>query len=74
MKIVVEVGARADQEVNEPALHQLDHTAAETRGCQCTGDGQRDSRVVLGQQHLVGENPTGFTKPRRIECLKTLLN
>ena len=74
VKIVVEVGARADEEVNEPALHQLDHTSAKTRGRQCTGDGQRDGRVVLGQQHLVREDTAGLAKPRRIERLKTLVD
>ena len=46
----------------------------ETGGRQRAGDGQRDRRVVLGQQHLVGEDAAGFAKPRGVERLKALVD
>jgi hypothetical protein len=33
-----------------------------------------DRRVVLGQQHLVGEDAARFTEPRSVECLEALVN
>ncbi len=70
MKIVVEVGAGADQEVHQPSFHQLDHAPAKTRRGQSAGDGQRDGRVMLRQEHLVGENAAGLAESRCIEGLK----
>ena len=74
MKIVIEIGTRADDEVYEPALHQLDHAAAQSGRRRCAGDGRPDGRVVLGQQHLLGENPTGLSQACGVEGLKALIN
>ena len=74
VQIVVEVGAGADDEVDQPALHQLDHAAAQTGGRHRAGDRQPDRRVVLGQQHLVGEDAAGFAEPRGIERLKSFVD
>ena len=46
VQIVIEVGAGADDEVDEAAIHQLDHAAAEPGRRQRAGDGQADGRVV----------------------------
>ena len=74
VQIVIQIGAGADDEVDEPALHQLDHAAAQTGGRQRAGNGQPDGRVVLGQQHLVGEDATGFAEPRGVECLEPFVD
>ena len=74
VQIVIEVGAGADDEVDEPALHQLDHAAAKTGRRQRAGNRQRDGRVVLGQQHLVGEDAAGLTEPRGVEGLKAFVD
>jgi hypothetical protein len=58
VEIVIQVRAGADDEVDEAAVHELDHAAAEPRRRERAGDGQPDCRVVVGQQHLLGEDVT----------------
>ena len=74
VQVVIQIGAGADHEVDEPALHQLDHAAAETGRRQRAGHREPDRRVVLGQQHLVGEDATGFAEPRGVECLEAFVD
>src|SRR5262249_47942343 len=74
VQVVIKIRARADDEVNQPTLHHLDDAAAETGGGQGSGNRQPHRRVVFGQKHLVGEDPTGFAKARRVERLKSLVN
>ena len=74
VQVVIEVGAGADDEVDQPALHQLDDAAAEAGRRHRAGDRQRDRRVVLGQQHLVREDAAGLAEPRGIERLKALVD
>ena len=74
VQIVIEIGAGADDEVDEPALHQLDDAAAKSGRRQRAGDRQPDRRVVLGQQHLVGEDAAGLAEPGGVERLKALVD
>src|SRR5262245_26210299 len=74
MQIVIQIRARADDEVDETSLHQLNNAAAQTGGRQRACDGEPDRRVVLGQQHFVGEDSAGFTETRGIECLEALVD
>ena len=46
VQVVIEVRAGADDEVDQPALHQLDDAAAKPGRRQRAGDGQTDGRVV----------------------------
>ena len=74
VQIVIQIGAGADDEINEAALHQLDNAAAQTGRRQRAGNREPDRRVVLGLQHLVGEDAARFTEPRGVECLEALVN
>ena len=74
VQIVIEVGAGADDEVDQPALHQLHDAAAEPGRRHRAGDRQRNRRVVLGQQHLVGEDAAGFAEPCGVERLKSFVD
>ena len=74
VQVVIEVRARADDEVHEPAVHHLDDAAADAGGGHRAGNRQPDGRVFVGIQHLVGENAAGFGQPRGVECLKSLVN
>ena len=70
MKIMVEVGASTDEEVHQPPFHQLDYAPAKAGRRQGARDCQRDSRVMLREEHLVGKDSTGLTEPRGVERLK----
>ena len=74
VQIVIQIGARADHEIDQPAFHQLDDAAAQAGGGQRAGDGQRDGRVVLLRQHLVAINAACLAEPRGIECLEALVD
>jgi hypothetical protein len=74
VQVVVEIGAGADDEVDQPALHQLDDAAAQPGRRQRPGDGQADGRVVLGGQHLVGVDVAGFGKAPRVDGLEAAVN
>ena len=74
MQVVIQVRAGADDEVDEAAFHQLDDAAAEARGGHRAGDGQGDGRVVRLGQHLVAEDPAGFSEACRIEGLKAFVD
>ena len=74
VQIVIEVGAGADDEIDETALHQLDHAAAQTSRRERASHRQPDGRVVFGEQHLLAEDATGFTEPRRVERLEALVD
>ena len=74
VQIVVQVSSGTDHEINQPALHEFHHATAQSSWSQSTGDRQSDGRIVLGQQHLVGENPARFAQPGGIEGLKPLIN
>ena len=45
-----------DDEIDQAAVHQLDDASAEPRRRHRAGHRQADGRVVLGRQHLVGED------------------
>ena len=70
VQVVVEVRAGADDEVDEPAVEELDDAAAEPRGGQGAGDGQSDRGVVGRIEHLVGEDVAGLGQAAGIEGLK----
>ena len=63
VQVVIEVGAGADDEVDQAALHHLDDAAAKPAGVIAPAIVSADRRVVLGREHLVRENrgrpPTG---------------
>ena len=74
VQVVIEVRARADEKVDESALHHLDDAAPEARGGERAGNRQGDRGVVLGQQHLVGEDAARFAEPRGVERLKSFVD
>ncbi len=74
MQIVIEIGSGADDEVDETALHQLDHAAAQSCRCQRAGYREPDRRIVLGQQHFLREDAASFAEARRIEGLKAFID
>ena len=74
VQVVVEVGAGADHEVDQAAVHQLDDAAAETGRGQRAGDRQADGGVVLRRQHLVGEDVAGLRQPAGVEGLEAAVD
>src|SRR5262245_20134859 len=42
VQVVVQIRARADDEINQTAIHHLDHAAADASGRHGAGDGQSD--------------------------------
>src|SRR6185436_9537965 len=74
VEIVIEVRARADQKVDQPAFHQFDNAAAQPGGSERTCNRQGDRRVVVRQQHLVGEDVARFTESRGIERLESFVD
>jgi hypothetical protein len=74
VQVVIEVRAGADHEIDEAAIHQLDDAAAEAGGRQRAGDGEADRRIVLGVEHLVGEDAARLADPGRVEGLEPLVN
>jgi hypothetical protein len=74
MRVVIQVRAGADDEVDQPSLHQLDDAAAETGRRQRAGDRQRNRRIVLRRQHLVREDVARFAEPSRVERLESLVD
>ena len=74
VQVVVQVRAGADDEIHQPALHEFHEAAAEARRGEGAGDRQPDRRVVLRQEHLVREDPAGFTQPGGVEGLKALVD
>jgi hypothetical protein len=53
VKIVVKVGAGADDEIHQPSFHQLDHcTRQARRRVKGSGNCQGNGRVVLGRSIL----------------------
>ena len=73
VEIVIEIRAGADDEVHQPALHQLDDAAAKACGRQRAGDRQADGRVVRRRQHLVGEDAARLAEPGGVEGLEPLV-
>ena len=74
VEVVIEVRAGADEEVDEAAVHHLDDAAAEPGRRQRAGDGQADRRVVLGRQHLVGEDVARLGQPAGVERLEPVVD
>ena len=74
MQIVVQVGARRDDEVDKATFHHLDDTTAEPGRRQGAGDGQTNRGVVVFVEHLVRENLTRFRQTAGVEGLKSLLD
>ena len=74
VQVVIEIGAGADDEVDQPAVDQLDDAAAEAGRGQRAGDGQADGRVVLGRQHLVGEDVAGLGEAAGVERLEAVVD
>ena len=74
MQIVIQVGAGTDDKVNETAIHQLDHAAAEAGRRERAGNGQADRRVVLRSEHLLREDVTGLGQTPGVERLETAVD
>ena len=74
VEVVIEIGAGADDEVDEAAVHQLDDAAAEAGRRERAGDGQADGGVVLGRQHLVGEDVAGLRQASGVEGLEAAVD
>ena len=74
VQVVIEVRAGADDEVDQAALHHLDDAAAEAGRRQRAGDRQADRRVVLGRQHLVGEDLARLRQPAGVERLEPVVD
>ncbi len=74
MEVVIEVRAGADDEVDEPALHHLDDAAPKACRSQRARDGEPDGRVVLGQEHPVGEDPARLAQARGVERLESFVD
>ncbi len=74
MEVVIEIGAGADHEVDQPAVHQLDDAAAEPGGGERAGDGQADGGVAFRGQHLVGVDVAGFGEAPGVERLEAPLD
>src|SRR6185436_11801846 len=74
MKVVIQVRAGRDDEIDQAAVHHLDDAAAEAGWRERAGDGQADRRVVRRIEHLVGENLCSFGQPAGVERLKTLVD
>ena len=74
VQVVIEVRAGADDEVDQPAVHQLDDAAAEAGRRQRAGDGQADRRVVVRGEHLVGEDVAGLRQPAGVERLEAVVD
>src|SRR5262245_23591760 len=74
MEVVVEIRPGADNEIDEAAFHQLDRTAAKTGRCQRAGNRETNCRVVLGRQHLSGEDVAGLRKAPGVEGLKAIVD
>ena len=74
MEVVVEIRAGADDEIDQAAIHQFDHAAAETGRRQRAGDREPDGRVVFRRQHLVGKNVAGLRQPSGVERLKSAVD
>ena len=70
VQVVVEVRAGADDEVDEPAVEELDDAAAESGRRQGAGNGESDGRVVGRSQHLLGEDVARLGQPAGVEGLK----
>ena len=60
VQIVVEVRPGRDDEVHEPAVHQLDDAAAQPRRRHRAGNRQPDRGFVLRREHSVGEDLARF--------------
>src|SRR5262245_616864 len=56
VKVVIQVRAGRDDEIDEPAVHQLDDAAAEPRRRERAGNSQANRRVGLWIQHLLCED------------------
>ena len=72
VEVVIEVRAGADDKVDQTAVDHLDHASAEAGRRQRAGDRQADGGVVLGRQHLVGEDVAGLGEPARVERLEAV--
>ncbi len=74
VEVVIEIGAGADHEVDQPALHHLDDTAAEAGRRQRAGDRQPDGRVAFRREHLLGVDLAGFRQASGIERLEAVVD
>ena len=74
VQIVVQIRAGRDDEVDEPAVHHLDDAAAEPGRRHRAGHRQPDRRVVLGREHLLGEDLARLGEPPGVERLKPFVD
>ena len=74
VEVVIEICACADDEVHQPSLHQLDQAAAEPGRRQRAGHGDADGGVVVGVQHLLGEDVARLGQPRPVERLEAIVD
>jgi hypothetical protein len=74
VEIVIQVRARRDDEVHQPAIHQLDHAAAEAGRRHGSGNRQPDCRVALRGQHLVCEDLARLGQAAGVERLKSFVD
>ena len=74
VQVVIQVRAGTDDEIHQPAIHHLDHAAADAGRRHGTGDRQANRRVFLGIEHLVGEDAAGLGQSRGVERLKAFID
>ena len=74
VQVVVEIGAGADDEVDEAAFHQRDDAAAEAGGRERAGDGEADGGVVRLRQHLVAEDAARLAEAGGVEGLEAFVD
>ena len=74
VQVVIQVRARADDEIHQAAVHHLDHAAADAGRRHGARDGQADGRVFVGIEHLLRKDAARFGQTGGVERLKSLVN
>ena len=69
VRVVIQVGARGDDPVDEPGLDEWNEaTHAESGRRECPGERETDGDIAL--EHLVGEQVTSLAQPARVVRLE----
>jgi hypothetical protein len=71
---VIQVRARADDEIDETAIHHFDDASADARRGHGARNRQADHRVFLGSEHLFRENTAGLRQARGVERLEPFVD
>ena len=74
MQIVVQIGARADDEIDQASLYQLDGAAAETRRGSARRQPSDRSWCRARGQHFLSENLACLREPAGVERLKAAVD